>query len=74
MKLPPVKSKDLLKALMKAGFKVSRKSGSHFRLVHPDGRKMIVAVHSGREVARGTLKAILRQSEISKEELLRFLK
>ncbi len=60
--------KDAIKALRKLGFSVVHKKGSHCRLVHGDGRKTTVAVHS-RPLARGTLHAILRQAEITREEL-----
>ncbi len=68
-KLPRnVKGKQLIKALKKLGFAEESAKGSHFRLKHPDGRWTQVAVHP-KPVPVGTLRAILKQAEISIEEL-----
>lgn len=69
-KLPVLKPKKVVKALTKHGFKVKRQTGSHVRLIHPDGRAITVAVHN-RDMAKGTLKAILKQSELTLEEFLK---
>lgn len=37
-KLPAVRPKNVIKKLTKLGFKVARQTGSHARLIHPDGR------------------------------------
>jgi|GEM_PF-4362602 len=37
--------KDVVKALRKLGFYVANIKGSHFRLVHADGRRVTVAMH-----------------------------
>ena len=48
LKLPIVRAADLIKALEKLGFTCTRKSKeSHFRYVHPDGKKTTVPVHKG---------------------------
>ncbi|MBN2392879.1 MAG: type II toxin-antitoxin system HicA family toxin [Anaerolineae bacterium] len=71
--LPVVRSSVLIKALQKAGFEVMRQRGSHVRLRHPDGRIVTVPVHAGQDVGRGLLRKILRDAELSVEELLRLL-
>ena len=60
--------KDMVKTLRKLGFSVVNKKGSHFRLVHSDGRKTTVAVHP-KPLSLGTLYSILRQAGITREEL-----
>jgi len=60
--------KDMVKALLKSGFSVVHKKGSHFRLRHPDSRKVTVAVHP-KPFSLGTLHAILRQAEMTREDL-----
>lgn len=69
-KLPQIKPQKLIKALKRMGFEVKRKSGSHFRLVHSDGRKVTVAVHN-RSISKGTLNSIIHQAESSIEEILK---
>ena len=74
LKLPIVRAADLIKALEKLGFTCTRKSkGSHFRYVHPDGRKTTVPVHKGKDISRGLLRKILRDVDITADELKRLL-
>lgn len=70
VKPPILRPIDVLKKLEKFGFRVSRQTGSHARLIHPDGRATTVALHN-RDLPKGTLRAILRQSEMSIEEFLK---
>lgn len=72
-KLPRnVKPKELLKILKHLGFTDVGGKGSHVRLQHKDGRWTQVAVHA-KPIPLGTLRAILRQAEISVEELIQEL-
>jgi len=68
-KLPRLKAKDLLRALKHAGFAVARIRGSHHFLQHPDGRVMSVPVHAGEIIGPGLLATILRDIELTAEEL-----
>jgi len=73
-KLPAVSGKQLLAALKKAGFQEIRQKGSHVALqkITPGKTyRTIVPLH--RELAKGTLRDILRQSGVSKEELASLL-
>ena len=71
-KLPTVSGKEMLRFLAKRGFYVDRTSGSHNILKHPDRPELrvTVAVHDKRDIPTGTLRSILRQADISVEELL----
>jgi len=74
MKLPvDVKPKNLLKGLSKKGYLQTHKVGSHIHLHHPDCHRTQVAIHP-RPIAKGTLKAILRQTGLTVEELRKLLK
>jgi predicted RNA binding protein YcfA (HicA-like mRNA interferase family) len=74
VKLPILKPGELIKALEKLGFSCARKSkGSHFRYKHTDGRKTTVPVHKGKDISRGLLRKILRDVDISIEELKKLL-
>lgn len=70
VKLPALRPKDVVKKLKKLGFKMSRQTGSHIRLIHQDGRATTVAMHS-RDLPKGTLRAILKQSDVVLEEFLK---
>lgn len=63
-----VKPQNLIKFLVKLGFKEGKGKGSHIRLTHPDRRWTQVAVHP-RPVPPGTLRKIIRQTRITDEQL-----
>ena len=72
-RLPRAKGREIVRALEKAGFVVHRTRGSHVFLAHPDGRATSVPVHSGETLGPGLLRAILRDVEMSVEDLIGFL-
>ena len=69
VKLPALKPKKVVKILCKHGFEIKRQTGNHIRLIHSDGRATTVAIHN-RVLPKGTLKAILKQGELTLEEFL----
>ncbi len=74
-KLPVISGKDMIKVLFKIGFQHIRTSGSHAILNKFDKEKgkITVPVPLHKELAKGTLKSIMRQVGIKLEELLEFL-
>jgi len=72
-RVPAVSGLELVKALERAGFVVTRVKGSHHRLKHPDGRATTVPVHRGRDVPKGTLRSVLEDTGLTVEELRKFL-
>ncbi|MFZ5994230.1 MAG: type II toxin-antitoxin system HicA family toxin [Thermodesulfobacteriota bacterium] len=71
--LPTITGSKLIRALHKIGFEVIRIKGSHHFLQHSDGRCTVVPVHRGEAIGRGLLAQILRDCEISREELQKML-
>ena len=57
--LPAIPGGEGGKGAERAGFTVARVSGSHRVMRHPDGRTVVVPVHAGRDMAKGTLRNIL---------------
>ncbi len=70
-KLRPAKAEEVIRALGKVGFVLVRQSGSHAVFRHPDGRWATVPIHKGKDVARGTLRRILKDAGLSVEEFER---
>ncbi|MEW6614037.1 MAG: type II toxin-antitoxin system HicA family toxin [Thermodesulfobacteriota bacterium] len=70
---PSVTGVRLISALRKMGFEVLRTKGSHHFLQHPDGRCTVVPVHRGETIGRGLLAQILRDCDITREELQKML-
>ena len=73
-KLPRVNCQDLIRALKRAGFVERRQRGSHLHLRREsDGKRVTVPVHQGRAVPIGTLRAVLRDANISIDEFRELL-
>jgi predicted RNA binding protein YcfA (HicA-like mRNA interferase family) len=72
-RLPRATGKEMVRALEKAGFHVDRTRGSHVFLKHNDGRTTTVPVHSGETLGPGLLRSILRDVELSPEDLIDLL-
>jgi predicted RNA binding protein YcfA (HicA-like mRNA interferase family) len=72
-RLPRITGRQLVRSLERFGFAVIRVRGSHTFLKHPDGRATVVPVHSGETIGPGLLKTILREIEVSADELCEHL-
>lgn len=73
-KLPVVSGKEVIKALSKIGFKHVRTKGSHAILnKEADKGKITIPVPLHKELAKGTLKSILKQAELKLEDFLKVL-
>ena len=70
---PSVTGKDLLLSLKKAGFSLVRVKGSHHFVQHPDGRSTVVPIHAGETIGPGLISKILRDCELSREQLQKLL-
>ncbi len=68
-KLPVVSASKLLSLLEHKGFVRVRQSGSHIILRHADGRRTTVPMHKGRDLGKGLLRQIMRDAELTGEEL-----
>ncbi len=72
-KLRRLKGRELISILQRIGFAITRVKGSHHFLKHADGRCTTVPVHSGEEIGIGLLSKILRDVEMTKDELEQLL-
>lgn len=71
--IPAVPGAKVIKALTRAGFTVTRISGSHHVMHHPDGRMVVVPVHAGQDMPKGTLRNILSIVGITADELRKLM-
>jgi predicted RNA binding protein YcfA (HicA-like mRNA interferase family) len=69
-RVPSLSGEKVVSQLKKHGFDVDRVRGSHHIMKHADGRGTTVPVHAGRDVAKGTLRSILSDADLTSEELL----
>jgi len=66
--LPRVSGREVVKALLKIGYEQDRQRGSHIilRQAAAPHRRLVVPDHN--EVAKGTLRAIIRQAGLTVDE------
>jgi predicted RNA binding protein YcfA (HicA-like mRNA interferase family) len=71
--LPVLSGKELVRALSKIGYEVDHQTGSHIILRNstPPYRRLTVPNH--REIARGTVRQIMRDAGINSDELQHLL-
>jgi len=72
-RLPVVSGRELVRALEKVGYVVDRQKGSHIVLRHTELPFRRVTVPDHKEVAKGTLRAILRQVGLTADDLVELL-
>lgn len=73
-KLPRLSGKEVIKVLSKAGFMPVRQKGSHVILKKESGsgtKATVVPLH--KEIDRGTLLEIIRQTGLKKDEFMNLL-
>lgn len=72
MKVPVVNRRQMVTALSKAGFEIVRQRGSH--IVMKKGRRLVtVPTTANKDLQRGTISHICKQSGLTFEELKRYL-
>ena len=72
MKLPLLAGREIFAALRRLGFQEIHRKGSHVKMEHADGRRIVFPFHD--EVDRHTLRGALRDADISEQEFLEHLR
>jgi predicted RNA binding protein YcfA (HicA-like mRNA interferase family) len=70
-RLPVCSGQDAVRAFQRMGYQLDHQTGSHIILRHPQTRRLTVPNH--RELAKGTLRALIREAGLTKEEFLHLL-
>ncbi len=73
-KIPNLTGAELITALKKIGFHILRQKGSHVRMKHEDDRVVSIPVHAQKMIGKGLLLKILRDADITKDQLIDLLK
>jgi len=71
-KLPIISGKDCIKVLQKVGFYQKRRESSHVILRRDEPFAQVV-VPEHQELAKGTLRAIIRDADLSVDEFIALL-
>jgi predicted RNA binding protein YcfA (HicA-like mRNA interferase family) len=72
-KLPTVTAQETINGLEKIGFQIVRQKGSHVRMKHEDNRVVTIPIHGNKNLGKGLLRKILRDTELTVEEFLAIL-
>lgn len=72
-KLPRVTARQIVGALEKFGFALARQSGSHMIYKNATGKRVTVPFHTSRILHPKILKSILRDADLSVEDLEKLL-
>lgn len=70
-RLPSCTPKDACRALERAGFRLARQRGSH--RIYRKGNDAVTVPSHNKDLKRGTLHAIIRDSGLTVEEFLELL-
>jgi predicted RNA binding protein YcfA (HicA-like mRNA interferase family) len=70
--LPVISGKQCVNVLTKIGFSVNSQKGSHIILVRKNPKSRI-SVPNHKELDRGTLRAIIRQANLTVDEFINLL-
>ena len=72
-KLPIISGIEAVKALGNLGYKIDHQTGSHIILRQEKEPHRRLTIPNHKELAKGTLRAIIRQSGLSVEEFINLL-
>lgn len=70
--VPLLKAQEVVNVFMRLGWNVARSKGSHIIMVK-EGHFATLSIPNHREVARGTLRSLIRKSDLTVEEFLEAL-
>jgi predicted RNA binding protein YcfA (HicA-like mRNA interferase family) len=70
---PSVKAKDFIKVIENLGFYFDRQKGSHAIYKNAFGKRVVVPIHSGKDIKQGTLLGMLRDIDLDKETFFKLL-
>jgi len=73
-RIPRVTGKDMIRFLRSQGFRAVRIKGSHHVLQNPEGKIVVIPVHSGETLGIGVMRKILQQSGVKIEDFLRYFR
>lgn len=68
-RLPALSARQLIQILTQHGFELVRQSGSHAIFRHIDGRGTTVPIHGKRDIGRGLLRQIMRDTQLTDDDL-----
>ena len=72
-KLPSISGMKVVKTLSKIGYEIDHQTGSHIILRNTNYPYRRITVPNHKNLGKGTLRAIIKQSGLSKDEFVKLL-
>jgi predicted RNA binding protein YcfA (HicA-like mRNA interferase family) len=72
--LPVISAKELINILLKVGYEKDHQRGSHIILRNKQAPFRRLTIPNHKEIAKGTLRTIIRESGLTLEDFLELLK
>ncbi len=69
-RMPALKPGEVIAILEKAGYYIDHTTGSHHIMRHPDRPQRIPVSYHTKDIKRGVLHSIIKQSGLTQEEFL----
>jgi len=67
---PALKPREVVAILQKAGYHIDHTTGSHYIMRYPDLAQRIVVPYHAKDIKKGVLYSIIKQTGLGKEEFL----
>jgi predicted RNA binding protein YcfA (HicA-like mRNA interferase family) len=71
-KLPSIKPNQIIKFLKANNFVLDHVSGSHYIFYNPQNKKRAVVPQHNRDIPKGTLMSLLRESGFTREDIFKY--
>jgi predicted RNA binding protein YcfA (HicA-like mRNA interferase family) len=72
--LPSVKAKDFIRVISMLGYQLDRQRGSHVIYKDSSGKRVVVPMHSGKDLKSGTLAGMIKDVGLEKAEFFQLLR
>lgn len=72
-KLPAISGQKAVKVFIKIGYEIDHQTGSHIILRHKEKPHRRLTIPNHKELAKGTLRAIMRQAGLTKDKFLELI-
>lgn len=69
--MPSFKAREIVKILQKLGYIQKRQTGSHLMMYNPKVKRLIPVPMHTKELKRGLVKGIIKQTESTEKEFLK---
>jgi len=73
VKLPAISGDDAVQAFTRMGYEIDRQKGSHVLLRHPEPPHRRLSIPRHPELAKGTLRKLIREAGLSVDEFIQLL-